>query len=121
MNGSDRGVRLVGVLSARPMGEVRNHRLSDGSVYSGTVKDGKPHGVGFRRGLNGDPETCEGGEFRDGKLHGGGTRYDKDDAGGYRLQTGEWRAGVLHGWGIEVSPDGKRTEGEWCKGKLIED
>jgi hypothetical protein len=57
--------------------------FSDGSRYTGTLKNGTPHGLG----------TCE---WTDGN------KYD-----------GEWRSGVMHGFGTYLWTSGQRYDGEW--------
>ena len=76
MNGCDGGgVRLLGSLAVYT-GTVCSKSLLDGSEYSGAVRDGKPHGQGYRRcSENGVVVAYERGEFRNGKFHGRGSVY----------------------------------------------
>ncbi len=66
-----------------PQPEIATLVFSDGSKYTGTLKNGTPHGLG----------TCV---WKDGN------QYD-----------GEWRNGVMHGFGTYLWTSGQRYDGEW--------
>ncbi|PNW79094.1 hypothetical protein CHLRE_09g400478v5 [Chlamydomonas reinhardtii] len=72
---------------AGPQPEIATLVFSDGSKYTGTLKNGTPHGLG----------TCV---WKDGN------QYD-----------GEWRNGVMHGFGTYLWTSGQRYDGEWKDGK----
>ncbi|KAG2487447.1 hypothetical protein HYH03_014014 [Edaphochlamys debaryana] len=72
---------------AGPQAEIATLVFNDGSKYTGTLKNGTPHGLG----------TCV---WRDGN------QYD-----------GEWRNGVMHGFGTYLWTSGQRYDGEWKDGK----
>ena len=83
-------------------------------TWSGDCVDGKVSGEG--RGVWHMPDGRKGsiyeGSMREGKQHGQGTivfpsgnRYD-----------GEWRYGRPHGYGTKTDADGDRFEGEWLNG-----
>jgi hypothetical protein len=62
-------------------------RWTDGTTYTGGLKDGRPHGQGTMTWPDG------------GQL------------------TGNWENGLVHGHGVETHPNGFRYEGQWEQGK----
>lgn len=90
-----------------------DHRLPNGSTYSGETEDGLFHGTGtqvFPTGL-----TYEG-EFRNGYWHGEGTL---DSPAGW-LYQGEFRKGVMHGEGRFVDTSGSVYSGQFREDQPVE-
>ena len=73
--------------------------LPDGSKYSGSFKDGKMHGQGTKTYPDGSKYV---GEWKDGKRHGQG-RFTYADGSAY---IGEFIAGKEQGSGECISKDG---------------
>ncbi len=74
--------------------------------YIGTMRDGRPSGIGQFRGATGDGYA---GEWRDGLPHGFGILTA---ANGDHFE-GEWREGRRRGLGTQVLANGDRFEGAW--------
>lgn len=74
-------------------GDCRNgsgsYRWKDGSTYTGTFRDSRPHGQGVWK-------------------HPNGARYE-----------GGWQLGNRHGEGTETSPSGELRSGVWEEGRLM--
>lgn len=88
--GKGRGLRIESRRHHDDAGDVyKVSRLefADKSIYEGTLKNGKPEGLG----------TC---------VWCDGNRYD-----------GEWKNGLMHGVGTYVWLSGQRYDGEWKEGK----
>ena len=82
----------------------------DGS-YTGTFRQGMPHGTGFFKYANGD--MYEGGVANG--LHEGSGVYLAADGSSYE---GEWQADKRHGRGKASFALGGSYEGEWRNGKM---
>jgi hypothetical protein len=109
-------------------------KLAAGSVYEGTLVNGKYDGYGTYRSDNG--ETYEG-EYKAGRRHGFGTyrwpsgdyyegRYDngvESGKGKYvfasdrRVYEGNFVNGKFHGYGVMTWENGYRYEGEFINGE----
>ncbi len=109
--------------------------LPNGAVYQGTVKDGKPDGMGYMRFKNG---TQYEGEFKGGAMQGSGIlvtsfgdryegqfdhgRFDGSGKMVYRLggsYEGQWKKGAFHGKGVlTYAGAGRKAEGEFVQGVL---
>jgi hypothetical protein len=91
---------------------ICDHTFSDGSKYTGELKDGKKHGKGT--------ETYEGrkyvGEWNNDKQHGQGT-YTGPNGETY---VGEFKDGLFHGKGTITLKDGTKTIGIFRNGELRE-
>ena len=82
---------------------VKNKFLPDGSVYNGTIKDGKRHGYGELKFANGEIYR---GEFHDGYYEGQGQyHYPPPYSAVY---TGEFHKGKKHGSGEFAYKNGKK-------------
>ncbi len=110
--------------------------LPNGAVYQGTVKNGKPDGMGYVRMKNGS--RYEGG-FKDGEPHGSGVmvtmlgdRYEGQIENGsfsgkgkmvFRLggsYDGQWAKGRFNGKGVMTyAGSGRVVEGEFANGLPI--
>jgi hypothetical protein len=88
--------------------------LSDGSIFTGEMLGGNPHGYGKREFESGD--TYEG-QFKKGMAHGHGTYRYKDDQVLDRF-LGMWASGKWNGYGTLVLNDGSRVTGQWEKNRL---
>ena len=88
-------------------------RYPNGNVYTGQLKDGKPHGQGTNRWLNGDRYT---GRWRNGLEHGRGTYVSTRTGISYK---GPFRNGVPNGAGtcilLSVTVC-RRTRNSWVGG-----
>lgn len=87
---------------------------SDIGTYTGTVSQGKPHGLGKMIYKNGDSYN---GEWKHGLEHGKGKAvYQNGDS-----YEGKWYFGFEDGFGeyIEKSPTGKRYKGSFTYGEFI--
>jgi hypothetical protein len=84
--------------------------LSDGSLYTGCIKDGKMHGFGKLAWLTG---TIYEGEWINNKIHGSGT-FKKADGSVY---VGSWEDGMKNGTGILTWTNGDAYEGEYMRDK----
>ena len=85
----------------------------DGSLYIGTMRDGKPHGRGFLS--HGEVGVTYRGDLVDGTFHGQGELTFPDG----RKYVGEFHEGERHGDGVEYSKDGAVSkEGNWVEGVL---
>lgn len=73
-------------------------QLSDGSIYTGNVYDGKPSGHGR---LVSSSVNVYVGEFLHGKRHGKG----RQQSPGGEVYDGEWANGTYHGYGTLRTPD----------------
>jgi len=94
---------LLSTFYAKSQGSLK---YVDGNVYTGTLKDGKPHGHGTCTRANGDEYV---GEWKAGKMHGHGT-YTRANRGSY---VGEWKDGKPHGHGTYKCANGDVYGGEW--------
>ncbi|GAW82471.1 phosphatidylinositol-4-phosphate 5-kinase [Plasmodium gonderi] len=84
--------------------------LSDGSVYTGTVKDKRVHGRGILKYATGEEYD---GEFVDGKRQGKGKWSDKEN----NSYEGYWENDRRHGHGIYKTADGFTFEGDFNNNK----
>ncbi len=91
---------------------VENHKLSDGSVYTGDLRNGIPHGKGKIVYKSGD--TYEG-DFVDGVCHGKGKYIWKADGSVYE---GDWLNGERTGKGVFTWSLGDKYEGDFVNAKL---
>jgi hypothetical protein len=109
-------------------------RLADGSVYEGTMVNGKYDGYGIRRGADNDFYE---GEYKAGVRHGFGMHrwpsgatyegYYEDGlesgkgryvfAGGDKTYEGNFVKGNFHGYGVMVWDNGYRYEGQFVNGE----
>ncbi|MDO4957306.1 MAG: hypothetical protein Q4E60_09860 [Bacteroidales bacterium] len=80
--------------------------LSDGSTYTGDMKNNLPHGQGTFVMASGDKYV---GQFQDGKYEGFGT-YTYANGAKY---VGEWHANLKHGSGTYVFDSGDKFTGEF--------
>jgi len=110
-----------------------------GGLYYGTVQDGKPHGSGVLRTLDGSRKVYEGdwmagcrqgtgtaywsnggarkGQWASGQMVGEG-RADKMPLGGGTTYTGPLLAGKPHGHGTSYHQNGNKLyEGQWENGQ----
>ena len=77
-----------------------------GAKYTGTMRKGKPHGLGTKIWENGTTYT---GFWQNGKQEGQGTMtYQYGDT-----YVGEWKTGYKHGQGTYTSTDGRTFIGEF--------
>eukprot|EP00924_Labyrinthula_sp_SR-Ha-C_P006148 snap_masked-scaffold_54-processed-gene-1.32-mRNA-1 protein AED:0.55 eAED:0.56 QI:0/0/0/1/1/1/2/0/391 len=87
-------------------------------VYTGPLKDGKPHGKGklvsYEEyiGAKRVKETYTG-NFEEGKRHGKG-RYEWKDGASYE---GQWYDGEIHGYGSFIHANGDTFTGQFLAGK----
>ena len=107
---------------------------SDGSVYTGYMEFGVPHGQGAMEYANGNAYT---GSWRNGTFHGYGTfawnngdKYQGDFTDGARTgqgtywwangdrYVGSWVNGQLYGYGTYYYTSGKTEYGYWVNGVL---
>ena len=85
--------------------------LSDGAVYVGQVKDGKPHGRGRSTLDEGYSDIIYEGQWQNGKYHGQGRLAWNGGS-----QEGQWQNGKLHGQGTEWDHSIGYV-GQWQNGK----
>lgn len=85
---------------------VETITLSDGSVYTGTIKDNKPDGHGTLTYKNGDIYV---GQFVNGKKNGLGKWLES----GGDIYDGEWKDDRRNGKGIYTTADGTTLEGSF--------
>lgn len=86
-------------------------RCSDGSTYTGTLINWKPHGHGTWISKDG---CIYGGQWNKGKMHGEGVFKWPDG----RLYTGQWNDGKMEGSGKYQGLNRREYHGEWVKGKI---
>ena len=91
--------------------EFSDRGVSKKTTYTGTMRDGRPHGHGV--GVDADGYRYDG-EFKNGKAHGRGILTTPD---GIRHE-GEFRNGKQHGHGVFTTRNGGRIEGEFRDGLL---
>ncbi len=80
--------------------------------YDGTMKDGRPEGLGIFRDASGQSYQ---GEFRNGRMDGQG----KLTAEGGVVYEGAFKDGTMHGQGTLIQPDGTRLTGRFERGMPI--
>lgn len=108
-----KGARIENELETCPFcGEaVINEIVFPDGVYEGEIKDGKKHGYGVFRHVDGDRYE---GEWQNDKKHGNGIFYGVN---GFRYE-GEWKDDKPHGFGTEYDCyDDLVYHGEWKYGK----
>ncbi len=81
---------------------------ADGSSYEGQIKDGYPHGIGVRTGINYQDE----GQFIDGFIS-YGTRTSSWRDGYSDVYEGEFAKNICNGKGKMKFSDGEIHEGHW--------
>jgi hypothetical protein len=81
--------------------------------YSGSMADGKAHGLGLVHYRAGDGFASYAGEFANSELHGRGFA-DLPDGSHYE---GEFANDEPHGFGTHTASDGARYQGEFRNGK----
>lgn len=84
--------------------------LPDGSVYEGSLRDGRPHGEGRLVWPSG---AVYEGPFRDGQPHGEGRLVRASG----RVYEGPFVRGVAHGEGRVTYPSGGRYQGDFRNGE----
>lgn len=93
-------------------GDCRNGKgkfeYDTGIIYEGEWKNGKEHGYGVMKTMEGTYE----GSYKNGQPNGQGVFTI---AGG-RKYIGEWKNGLADGHGLEVYPNGNSYEGSWRAG-----
>ena len=82
---------MCGLLGNIAMAKDETLTYSDGSIYVGQTKDGKPNGQGTYTWPDGRKYV---GQFNDGKVNGQGTLYDNK---GKVIEKGTYRDGKLIG------------------------
>ena len=98
-------------------GELENGKLHglgimkyvNGNKYVGEWKDGKKHGLGTHNFPNGSKYV---GEWKNGEQNGKGT-WTHDET----KYVGEWKDGKTNGQGTYNFPDGESWVGEWKNNK----
>eukprot|EP00802_Teleaulax_amphioxeia_P013294 Tamp_13344.p1 GENE.Tamp_13344~~Tamp_13344.p1 ORF type:complete len:392 (+),score=99.03 Tamp_13344:186-1361(+) len=91
--------------------EEKKKLLQDGSVFQGSLKEGRPHGFGTVTYADTDPKQRVrfAGEFEDGIRTGRGCLVWKDGA----QYAGDWFADKPSGFGVENYPDGSSYVGQY--------
>lgn len=84
-------------------------------IYTGEVKDGKPHGKGiaFESWKMENEKLLYSGDWKDGVQHGIGTSYDVE---GKVMYVGGFKDNLFDGEGTIYYRDGTRFVGQWKKG-----
>jgi len=82
----------------------------DSFVYSGQMRDGRPHGKGEAKYDDGGSYI---GSFQNGKRHGKGVRTFNDTT----EYDGDYIENMAHGHGTMIYPDKKRYVGAWENNK----
>ena len=91
-------------------GGVDEKKYKDGSLYKGSLVDGKRSGKGIYHYSNGDKYI---GDWKDDKFHGKGIYiFNRGDR-----YEGELSGGMKSGYGRYYYVNGNRYEGEWMNDK----
>ncbi len=88
----------------------KSKMYSDGSMYVGQYKDGKPNGQGTYTRPNGSQYV---GQYKNGKRNGQGTMTLPDGT----QYVGQWKNDEMNGQGTLNYPDGAQYVGQWKDGK----
>jgi hypothetical protein len=75
--------------------ELPTVTFTNGNIYTGSMKGGKPHGGGVLVSIGANFNERYEGEFMDGKRHGKGTQFYKDGS----KYEGNWSKNLWHGLG----------------------
>ena len=98
-------------------GEEGNYEGEDGHTYTGTFKNGVPHGEGNERIEKGYSYESYEGSYENGKRNGEGC-YKWGDNDSY---TGSWKDGKMHGQGelsVYMDYTTKNYNGEFVNGLM---
>lgn len=91
--------------------KIITKQYDDGSIYQGTFRDGKPHGIGSFRLTNGYEYV---GDWVDGVITGMGEARYANGA----VYTGMFLDGKPNGNGLISYADGSSYEGAWIMGAM---
>jgi hypothetical protein len=124
-------IHILGNITKVNRMEKVNTNGNNGSVYSGTFKNGLKHGKGkWKKGSDSSKSNSYDGEYFMDKKHGYGIfnwasgnvykgNYKEDERHGYgemywidgSIYKGEWVRGIQHGFGEMIFPDGTKKVG----------